>query len=191
MKPSKARGRFWLRTECQLDQAEEKRSRFEPDQVIKLLKEKGYRDPFFQADSKDRVILVDRKTGAPLVMDEGLIDEIAKKIGLLSGKWIVFVESGFVDELWSKIEKLVSEGRIWSAKISTPAYPWVSEGKRVICVYARNYLDEKDVMDARNVLKENGIEDELSYKPDIYTILGIYPDNMKGFHLNRVTRHAS
>ncbi len=46
-------------------------------------------------------------------------------------------------------------------------------------------------MDTREILRQIGINKRLNYKPDIYTILGIYSDNKKYFKLNRVTRYIS
>lgn len=137
------------------------------------------------------MILVDKKTGKPLGMTETLIDEIAEKMGVLSGKWLVFIQREYVDELWDKIEKLASDGKIWSAKISTSIHPWSSRGKHVVCVYTENYLDKQDVMRVRRILKEIGVEARLSYKPDIYTLLGIYSDNRQTFNLDRVARYTS
>jgi hypothetical protein len=191
MRASKVRDRFWIRTKNQAAQLAEKRSKFKPDEIIDFLADEGHNHSAFEVDSKNRMILVDKRTGNPLGLDERLIDDIAKIIGILSGKWVIFVEQGSAGRLWSKIKKLAGEGKIWSAKISTAAYPWMPKNKRVICVYTKNYLDKKDVMQAREMLRKNGIDDKLSYKPDIYTVLGIYPDNMESFHLKKIARYAS
>ena len=191
MKPSKDNKRIWIRTKNQLTEAEEKQRKFDHDYVIKFLKKNGYPHPDFELDSKGRMILIDKKTDKPLKLTEILIDEIAKKTDLLSGKWLIYVYREHVDKLWDEIEKLVDEGKIWSAKVSTSAHPWTSKGKHVICVYTKNYLDEQDVMKTREVLRQIGIENRLTYKPDIYTLLGIYSDNKKSFKLNRVTRYIS
>ena len=191
MKPSKDKERFWIRTKSRLTEAEEKQRKFDPDEVIKFLRKKGYEDPSFQLDSKQRMVLIDRNTGKPLEMNETLIDEIAEKMGLLSGKWLIFIQREYADELWNKIEKIANEGKIWCAKISTLVHPWASRGKHVVCVYTKNYLDKQDVMMVRKILKKIGVKSRLSYKPDIYTLLGIYSDNKESFNLSRVTRYTS
>lgn len=190
MKLSEDKERFWIRTKGQLTQAEKKQRKLNPDEVIKFLKRKGYEDPSFWLDAKQRMILIDRKTGKPLEMNESLIDEIAEKMGLLSGKWLIFIQTEHADELWSKIEKLTNEDKIWSAKISTLVHPLASRGKHVVCIYTKNYLDKQDVMKVREILGEIGVEGSLSYKPDIYTVLGIYSDNKESFSLKRVTRYT-
>ena len=191
MKPSKDSNRIWIRTKNQLTEAEEKQRKFDHDYVIRFLKKKGFANPDFKLDSKERMILIDKKTSKPLKLTEILIDEISQRTGLLSGKWLIYVQKEHVDKLWDKIEKLADKGKIWSAKVSTTAHPWASEGKHVICVYTENYLDERDIMKTREVLRQIGIRTRLTYKPDIYTLLGIYSDNKKSFNLNRVTRYIS
>jgi len=190
MRPSKEKERIWLRTKGQLTEAEKKQRKFNRDEVIEFLEKKSYENATFWLDSKQRMILVDRETGKPLELSEKLIDEIAKKMGLLSGKWLIFIQREYVDELWDKIVKLANEGKIWSAKISTLVHPWASRGNHVCCVYTKNYLDREDVMRVRETLKEIGVESRLSYKPDIYTLLGIYSDNKERFNLNRITRYT-
>lgn len=135
--------------------------------------------------------MIDEETSKPLELKETLIDRIARKTGLLSGKWLIFIQREYADELWNKIEKLADEGKIWSAKVSTLVHPWASRRMHVVCIYTENYLDEQDVMRVRENLKEIGVESRLTYKPDIYTVLGIYSDNRRNFKLNRVTRYAS
>ena len=52
-----------------------------------------------------------------------------------------------------------------------------SHQQHVICVYTRDYTDEEDVMRVEQQLRMIGITGQLSYKPDIYTTLGIYYSN--------------
>jgi len=191
MKPSKEKERFWIRTKGQLTQAEKKQRRFKHDEVTIFLRKMGYENATFQLDSKQRMTLIDREKGKPLEINETLIDGIAKEMDLLSGKWLIFIQREYADELWNKIEKLANEGKIWSAKISTLVHPWASRGTHVICVYTENYLDKQDVMRVREILTEIGVGSKLSYKPDIYTVLGIYSDNKENFNLNRITRYTS
>lgn len=191
MKPSKNKEGFWIRTKSQLTQAEKKQRKFNPNEVIRFLKRKGYEDPSFRQDAKQRMILIDRKTGRPLEMNESLIDEIAEKMDLLSGKWLIFIQTEYADELWDKIEKLTDENKIWSAKISTLVHPLASTGEHVVCIYTKNYFDKQDVMKVREILREIGVKRRLSYKPDIYTVLGIYSDNKESFGLRKVTRYTS
>lgn len=162
---------------------------FRRDEGIKFLG-KNNKKIAFKLDERQRKIPFDVEPKKPLQMNELLIDEIARRTGLLSGKWLIFVDQEHADELWDKIERLAKEGRIWSAKISTRIHPWSSRGRHVVCVYTKNYLDRYDVSKTREILEEIGIKGKLSYKADIYTVLGIYSDNKADFGLDRVTRYS-
>ncbi len=190
MKPSDETAIFWIRTKGQLNEAEKKLMTGNENEIKNFFKSK-LSEITFQLDSKKRKILVNKKTGKPLEMSETLIDDIAVKINLLSGKWLIFIQKEKVDDLWENIEKLATKGKIWNAKVSTSRHPWAAKGTHVICVYTKNYLDKENVMDTREILRQIGINKRLNYKPDIYTILGIYSDNKNDFKLNRVTRKYS
>jgi len=189
MKPSEETERDWIRTRSQLGQAEKKQRSFNPYEVIRFLKSRGYDNAGFRLDL-DRSLLIDKSSCKPLKLNEKLIDEIASKTGLVSGKWLIFVQREYVDEVWEKIEKMAEQEEIWSAKVSTSSHPSSKAGEHVICVYTKNYLDKQDVMEARETLRKIGIENELTYKPDIYTVLGIYWDNKEDFGIERVTRYS-
>ena len=190
MKPSDEKAILWIRTKGQLNEAEKKLMTRNENEMRNFLRNRS-NEITFQLDSKRRRILVNKKTGKPLEMNETLIDDIAVKINLLSGKWLIFIQKEKVDGLWENIEKLATKGKIWNAKVSTLGHPGAAKGTHVICVYTKNYLDKENVMDTREILRQIGINKRLNYKPDIYTILGIYSDNKKDFKLNRVTRYIS
>ncbi|KAI8894315.1 translation initiation factor eIF 4e-like domain-containing protein [Globomyces pollinis-pini] len=107
------------------------------------------------------------------------IDELALASNLLTGKWLIFVPTMRIDSIWSGIATDVHEG---SLGVSCKVSPNEGTGNsHVICVYTTNYQDLNDVMNARNVLRtKHGIESVLTYKPDIYTTLGIYKGNSLG-----------
>lgn len=99
------------------------------------------------------------------------IDELAKRSAILGGKWLVYASDDNINKVWQDIAKATIEGKLGvEAKVSTskakPSY--------VICIYTSDFLDKKDVMRVRKVLYEMGFKNKLSYKPDIYTYLGIY-----------------
>ncbi|KAJ3105398.1 hypothetical protein HDU97_008152 [Phlyctochytrium planicorne] len=115
-----------------------------------------------------------------------IIDQIAKDHGCLSGKWLVFADSLSIDCIWQKLANLVVEGKLGiSAKVS--AYPESrTDDSRVICVYTENYLDTRGVKDVREAMRDlAGIHWKISYKPDIYTYLGLYENNRYGIPVQR------
>lgn len=93
-----------------------------------------------------------------------------------SGKWLLFVPSKNVDEIWRKIKKAVEDGELGNeAKVATAKQsPLSSSDAKVICVYTYDYEDQKDVMRIRQRLREMGFTKPLSYKTDVDTLSGKY-----------------
>ncbi|XP_077083472.1 UPF0696 protein C11orf68 homolog [Siphateles boraxobius] len=104
------------------------------------------------------------------------IRELALNHSVLSGKWIMHLDTGFkVDRAWESIARAVLDGRIISAKAS-PRDPR-SDSRHVICVYNQNFTDEEQVMRLDATIRAAGVKCVLNYKPDVYTKLGIYRNN--------------
>lgn len=99
--------------------------------------------------------------------------------GLKTGKWLIFVNKGNVDEVWEKIKLATEKGLLGiGAKVSTakpkPVDIRYKKDKHVICVYTYNWTDEKDVKRIRKELRKLGITDKIPYKADINTLKGRY-----------------
>lgn len=104
------------------------------------------------------------------------VKELALNHNVLTGKWLMHLDSGFkVDHAWECIAKAILDGKISVAKVS-PREP-SSDGKHVICVYNENFADEEQVMQLDAAIRATGVKCPLSYKPDVYTYLGIYRNN--------------
>ncbi|XP_028330684.1 UPF0696 protein C11orf68 homolog [Gouania willdenowi] len=104
------------------------------------------------------------------------IKELALNHGVLNGKWLMHLDSGFkVDHAWECVARAVVDGKISSAKVS-PFNP-KSDSKHVICMYNENFTDESQVVQLDSVIRATGVKCPLSYKPDVYTYLGIYRNN--------------
>nr|XP_033813341.1 UPF0696 protein C11orf68 homolog [Geotrypetes seraphini] len=108
-------------------------------------------------------------------IDFDTVRELALNHGVLSGKWLMHLDTGFkVDHAWRQVAACVLEGRAGLAKVS----PFSSDSdKHVICVYNCNFTDEEKVMELDAAIRAAGIKCQLSYKPDVYTYLGIYRNN--------------
>ena len=59
--------------------------------------------------------------------------------------------------------------------------PDQSRGEHVIIAYNTDYTDTEQVMRVENLLRSAGVNTPLTYKPDIYSALGIYRNNKWGF----------
>lgn len=104
------------------------------------------------------------------------VKELALNHGVLSGKWLMHLDSGFkLDHAWECVARATLDGKISSAKVS-PFDP-TGESRQVICAYNQNFTDESEVVRLDSVIRATGVKCLLSYKPDVYTYLGIYRNN--------------
>ncbi|KAJ3539911.1 hypothetical protein NMY22_g4519 [Coprinellus aureogranulatus] len=131
-----------------------------------------------------------------------VIDNLALKHNVLVGKWLIYVDSEQVDDLWAKIVRLVClERKKGSAKVSSrtrsgrrPDGCGDEEGEgggsrdrqgHLICVFTNDFRDEKEVMALRDGLRRAGVNWKIGFKADVYTELGIYENNPWNLHPNR------
>ncbi|KAJ8281835.1 hypothetical protein COCON_G00043540 [Conger conger] len=104
------------------------------------------------------------------------VKELALNYGVLTGKWLMHLDTGFkVDHAWECIARAVLDGKIHSAKVS-PRNP-KPDNRHVICVYNQTFTEEDQVMRLDALIRAAGVKCPLSYKPDVYTYLGIYRNN--------------
>ncbi|XP_031568577.1 uncharacterized protein LOC116303216 isoform X1 [Actinia tenebrosa] len=103
------------------------------------------------------------------------LKELALKYNYTSGKWMIFASSKHIDDIWFTIAKAVVAGKLgMTTKVSTKNPPKKSH---VICVYTENFTNKDDVRRVEKGLRDLGFYGKMSYKADIYTILGIYVNN--------------
>ncbi|XP_058871954.1 UPF0696 protein C11orf68 homolog [Acipenser ruthenus] len=136
-------------------------------------------------------------SGRPVTFDT--VKELALNNGVLSGKWLMYLDSGFkVDHAWEGIARAILDGHIAVAKVS-PRGPDSSDSRHVICVYNQTFTDQEEVVRLDAAIRATGIKCQLSYKPDVYTYLGIYRKNRwklcptiyeSRFDLERVPRRS-
>ncbi len=118
------------------------------------------------------------------------IDERALDDGYLSGKWEFSVLPENVDNIWDEIKTLIEEEQVWGAQVTTK---WIRKetdsNRHRIRVYTPNYLDKDDVLRVGKLLKNKcGIDEKISYKPDIYNILQVYSEEGEDMKLPKETR---
>jgi Domain of unknown function (DUF1917) len=106
------------------------------------------------------------------------VDNLAEHFNVLTGKWLVYVSSDKVDNLWGRIVQSTLAGTLGiSAKVSTRNE---EESRHVICVYNADYRSMADVNRVRDGLRRLGVTNRIGYKPDIYTHCRIYHKNRWG-----------
>ena len=124
--------------------------------------------------SEDKATIVlevdEKRVLIPLTV--GKLDELAQKSGILVGKWLIYGNDSEINDVWKAIARATFNGELGkSAKVSTAMQ---NKKRYTICAYTENYLNLDDVTKVRENLRLLGFTDELCYKPDIYTYLGIY-----------------
>ncbi|EJK70058.1 hypothetical protein THAOC_08620 [Thalassiosira oceanica] len=101
--------------------------------------------------------------------------ELAKKNGVLHGKWLLYYSPEYVVKGWTKIRDALFNGELGpSAKISvTP------DGRHSVCVYCPNFTDSAELLRIRRGLASAGIYANCvsRFKLDAFTNLNIYGKN--------------
>ena len=93
------------------------------------------------------------------------IDNLAKHFNFLTGKWLVTVSPGEVDDLWEQISKSTLAGTLGiGAEVSIG---WMRDGY-LISVYNADYTSEAEVNGIRDKLRRLGVKESIAYVPDIY-----------------------
>ncbi|KAG2024829.1 hypothetical protein GB937_003529, partial [Aspergillus fischeri] len=107
---------------------------------------------------------------------------LARKTGVVSGKWMMFITADRVDKYWEAVATGTVSGKLGdAAKVATDDG---SGRPRLIAIYTKDYADRQDV---KRVLERmvdlelvNTDERPIYYKCDAYTYLRILSDNPYG-----------
>jgi len=111
------------------------------------------------------------------------VNMIASKHNVTVGKWMVHVSTDLIDLYWERLVMAMCRGDLSHSVHSMKVSPFDDEAddgdarRHVICVYTPDYQDIDDVMKVENRMRSAGIAGWLTYKPDIFTYLGIYRNN--------------
>ena len=113
------------------------------------------------------------------------VNMLAVKYNTLDGMWMSHISTELVDEVWQRLCLALHRGdlspHVCSAKVS-PRSPPTDDRIHLLCVYNENYQDTDQVMRVESLLRRCvGLTGDLRYKPDIFTIIGIYRNNVWGF----------
>jgi len=116
-----------------------------------------------------------------------VINALAKRYDVNGGKWLCHLPTPMVDKVWGKLATTLLCGGlgpcVYMVKVSplNDVAPDHSRGEHVIIAYNTDYTDTEQVMRVENLLRSAGVNTPLTYKPDIYSALGIYRNNKWGF----------
>lgn len=128
---------------------------------------------------------ITRKLGPRRSELEQDLKQTAINAQYLTGKWLLFPSLAEVDRIWSTVAQSVCKGQLGPmAKVATGSIK-SPDGARVICIYTKDFTDQKDVKRVLDALVELDLVDlhstqSISYKSDAYTVLGIDYNNEYG-----------
>jgi hypothetical protein len=120
-----------------------------------------------------------------MVISYTSIKDLAKKHGLSGGKWMFHLPANFrLDEIWQRVVLALAYNKLppgaIAAKIS-PVNDLDAVGEfqaHVVCVFTREFGNEDEVIATEKALRAIPIYGQLLYKPNIYSSLGIYRNNV-------------
>ncbi|XP_071548861.1 UPF0696 protein C11orf68 homolog [Panulirus ornatus] len=120
-----------------------------------------------------------KESGRPIKLQT--ISDLAKTYFVTTGKWLFYVESGAkVDYLWRLVATGVVEGQLPSISAKVSPYKENTDGKHVICIYNNDFTNEEDVYLLESAIRKIGIKCKMYYKPDVFTLIGVYSRNEWG-----------
>jgi len=109
------------------------------------------------------------------------VNSLASQYGDTGGKWLFHVSVDQVDKSWQNLALAMLGGGLGPKVSMIKVSPRGEENSHVIIVYNENYQDTTQVMRIENLLRSSGVTADLLYKPDIFSTLGIYRNNVWGF----------
>ena len=114
------------------------------------------------------------------------VNMLAVKYNTLDGMWMSHISTELVDEVWQRLCLAMHRGDlspdVCSATVSPRSPDELYGSSHVLLVYNENYQDTDQVMRVESLLRRCvGLMGDLRYKPDIFTIIGIYRNNVWGF----------
>ncbi|XP_045625560.2 UPF0696 protein C11orf68 homolog [Procambarus clarkii] len=112
-------------------------------------------------------------SGEPINLQ--VIYDLARTFQDTSGKWLLHVDTGIkVDRIWKNIASGIVEGKLPANSAKVSSYAGV---QHAVCIYNNNFTDEQEVCHLERGIRNIGIKSQLSYKPEIFTHIGLYRHN--------------
>lgn len=115
------------------------------------------------------------------------IRQLAEEYDYKTGKWLIYSKWPAIDNVWKRVAKAVVAGKLGSSANVSTHDP--EENAHVICVYTEDFTNEDQVRKVEENLRKEGITGRMTYKPDIYTTLGIYRKNPWGLRPTVYSSH--
>ncbi len=120
------------------------------------------------------------------VVDYDTFARLAERHGIKGGKWLAHLHSGVVDNVWRRVAWCLAAGKLPRSCASVSVTPANDLGDRdsgshVLSVWNRDYGEEGEVLRAEKALRASAaVTCGMTYKPDIFSAVGIYRNNEWG-----------
>ncbi|ROW07296.1 hypothetical protein VMCG_03696 [Cytospora schulzeri] len=104
---------------------------------------------------------------------------LAKAMKVRTGKWMLFVEPVFVDDVWATVARATFKNELGIAAKVAPREERGSAKERLICIYTYDFSDRDDIARVLHRLRQLELVRDrapgkpIYYKSDAYTYLGI------------------
>jgi Domain of unknown function (DUF1917) len=121
------------------------------------------------------------------------VKDLAQKHKCTTGKWLMPVDWSEADEVWKKLVQGLLDGkfsdelgvyfiRMFGRETPTKNPHCFYKGQRtnrtMITIYTMDWTDQETTLKIAEVARGLGLKNELLYKADAYTVLGIYRNNV-------------
>ncbi|ROW01809.1 hypothetical protein VPNG_07819 [Cytospora leucostoma] len=111
---------------------------------------------------------------------------LANAMKVRTGKWMLFIEPAFVDDIWATVARATVKNELGIAAKVAPREERGSAKERLICIYTYDFSDKADVarvlhrMRQLELVRDRAGAKPLYYKTDAFTYLGIGSGNKWG-----------
>jgi hypothetical protein len=105
---------------------------------------------------------------------------LAVQFRVTCGKWMIFAGTAAVDALWALVARAVVGGLLGPIAKVAPRCTTGAYSRHLICVYVDDFDDQGDLQRVHDGLRSLGIRAPLMFKPDAYTLVGVYQGNPWG-----------
>jgi len=135
--------------------------------------------PYLEALGKIEAIIDSGKGGVSAKDKQACVEsllETAKRQGLTSGKWMVFVTPAVADAVWADVARATAEGKLGSSAKIAPTLG-TEKPAALCCAYVHDFGDRAELkrvlLAFQKLMRKHGAKVTAGFKPDVLTHLGI------------------
>ncbi|KAJ0115880.1 hypothetical protein J7T55_004049 [Diaporthe amygdali] len=113
---------------------------------------------------------------------EGCVNDVlmlARLMKVRTGKWMLFVEPAFVNDVWERVAQATVKNELGIAAKVAPREERGSVKERLVCIYTYDFRDKDDIarvlhrLRQLELVRDRAAGKPIYYKADAFTYLGI------------------